>query len=932
MNSFEWSRLEDLFHRAAALSPSERFRFLNAECNGDIALRYEIESLLEHDAPPGSGFQTAVEEEAEVLARQNAESFIGRRIGAYRVTGLIGEGGMGAVYRAVRDDDQYLKEVAVKLVRHGFETPALFARFREERQILASLEHPYIARLLDGGVTSDNGPYLVMELIAGVPITQYAAQHDLPLEARLRLVQKVSEAVQYAHSRLVVHRDLKPGNILITADGTPKLLDFGIATLLTDASQPRKEASRTQRLLTPDYASPEQVRGTPATVAADIYSLGAVLYELLTGRPPHRLVNSTPAEIERAICASAPVLPSHAAGLETVSARRLRGDLDNIVLKALRKEPERRYRSIEQFSEDITRHLSGRPVIARADTFGYRAAKFMRRNWLPVGAAMATALSLIAGAVGFAWQAKVADRSRLVAEQRLTALVNLSDRTLFGIHDTIASLPGAVDARRQIVRITLDYLESLNKEHAMDDRMRLVLSGAYYKVALIQGDLHHPSLGDFAGARENYRKAETILGPMYATKKDDPDMIARWLDIEAGLAEMAQASNRRAASVEAYLKLLPTAQRLTQLDHSPRALQHEAGLQGHLAELLQTTRPAQALEHANRNVALLTELRAASPSDADLKYELASGLGAVASATKGTGDLDKAARYFDQSIRMLEEMLVATPANTHVRRDLIIVYGNYAALLGMPWSSNLGRIVEAKRCAQRAVALSREMVKADRQDVTARYRLAINLARLGTLQPAPGEAAKSLEILQEAIDSFGLLTKTKPGNEVVFHFALAREYAGHRLEGLGRNAAAEEQYREALAEIETVMSSPIDRFGVQRALADEEALARLYAATGDPAKGLAFANRAVARGESYSAVDPVSEGSKGHLARAYTVRAGVRKLRGEMRQAWEDARRAVAIWRTLKQASLIAFFQDSIRDAELLARPKPKKVEKSSVR
>jgi tRNA A-37 threonylcarbamoyl transferase component Bud32 len=225
---------------------------------------------LEHDAPAGSGFQSAVEQEAEVLARQNTESFIGRRIGAYRVTGLIGEGGMGAIYRAVRDDDQYRKEVAVKLVRHGFETPALVARFREERQILASLEHPYVARLLDGGVTSNNVPYLVMELVDGVPITQYAARHALSVEARLRLLQKVSEAVEYAHSRLVVHRDLKPGNILITADGTPKLLDFGIAKLLTDSAQQRTESSRTQHLLTPDYASPEQVRGMPATVATDI--------------------------------------------------------------------------------------------------------------------------------------------------------------------------------------------------------------------------------------------------------------------------------------------------------------------------------------------------------------------------------------------------------------------------------------------------------------------------------------------------------------------------------------------------------------------------------------------------------------------------------------------------------------------------------------
>ncbi len=586
MNSSDWSHLEDLFHRAAALAPAERSRFLDSECNGDIMFRREIESLLEHDAEPGSGFQSAVQQEAEVLASQNVESFIGRRIGAYRVTGIIGEGGMGAVYRAVRDDAEYSKEAAVKLVRRGFETPALVSRFREERQILASLEHPYVARLLDGGVTSDVLPYLVMELVEGVPITQYAAQHALSIEARLQLFQKVSEAVQYAHSRLVVHRDLKPGNILITADGTPKLLDFGIAKLLSDASQPLAESNQTLQLLTPDYASPEQVRGLAPTVATDIYSLGAVLYELLTGRPPHRVDSSAPSEIERAICVTEPAPPSQVAGLGAPASRRLRGDLDNIVSMAIRKEPERRYRSVEQFSEDIARHLSGRPVIARADTFAYRASKFVRRNWLPVGAATVTAISLVAGAAGFAWQARMANRSRMTAEQRLTALMNLSDRTLFGIHDTIATLPGATDARRQIVRITLDYLESLDQAQGMDDRMRMVLSGAYYKVALIEGDLHHPSLGDFAGARENYLKAETILAPLHAVKKDDPEVIARWLDIQAGLAEMAQASNSRQATVEAYLKLLPTAQRLAHLERSPRALKHEAKIEGHLAELL----------------------------------------------------------------------------------------------------------------------------------------------------------------------------------------------------------------------------------------------------------------------------------------------------------------------------------------------------------
>jgi tetratricopeptide (TPR) repeat protein len=304
-----------------------------------------------------------------------------------------------------------------------------------------------------------------------------------------------------------------------------------------------------------------------------------------------------------------------------------------------------------------------------------------------------------------------------------------------------------------------------------------------------------------------------------------------------------------------------------------------------------------------------------------LKYELASGLGAVASATKGTGDLEKSVAYFEQSIRMLEEMLAATPAKTQLFHDLNIVYTNYSALLGMPWSANLGRSAEARRYAEKAVELAREMVKADPRDMTARSRLAMNLARLGTVPPAPGEAGKSLKILQEAIDGFTLLAKTKQGGDVVFHFALAREYAGHRLESLGEVAAAEQQYRGALAEIQTVMSSPIDRFGLQRALADEESLARLYGTIGAQAQGLAYANRAVARAEAFSAADPASAGSKGHLARAYTVRAAVRKLAGQTGYARQDAERALVIWHALRQASLVAFFKDSIDEAERLAPP-----------
>ena len=397
MTSERWPLVEELFHRAADLPHVERAAFLDAECPADM--RAEVDSLLAHDASPGAGIQGAVAGEAEGIAAEESGWLIGRHIGPYRVTGVIGEGGMGAVYSAVRDDDQYRKEVAIKLVRHGFETGKLLERFRTERQILAALEHPYVARMLDGGATSDGFPYLVMERVHGVPITRYARERTLSIAARLRLFQRVCEAVQYAHASLIVHRDLKPANIAVTSDGTPKRLDFGIATLVTPDRADSGEALTSVLLMTPDYASPEQVRGQAVTTATDIYSLGAVLYELLTGRPPHRLAGRTPADMLTSITTVEPDLPSKVAEPSVAPARELAGDLDNIVLMALRKDPERRYRSVEQFAEDIQRHIDGRPVIACADTVVYRTRKFVRRNRWAIAAVTATMVTLAGGVV-----------------------------------------------------------------------------------------------------------------------------------------------------------------------------------------------------------------------------------------------------------------------------------------------------------------------------------------------------------------------------------------------------------------------------------------------------------------------------------------------------------------------------------------------------
>jgi eukaryotic-like serine/threonine-protein kinase len=410
MSSDRWQRIKDLFHSALAIEAGHRATFLDKACADDPSLREEVAALLASDEGAEDFIETPpVEMAAESLASDSANAMQGRRIGPYKIIREIGRGGMGVVYLAERADEQYQKQVAIKLIKRGMDTDTILRRFHIEQQILANLDHPNIAKLLDGGTTDDHLSYFIMDYVEGLPIDLYCDTHKLPTVERLKLFCTVCEAVQYAHQHDVVHRDLKPSNIFVTAESVPKLLDFGIAKLLNpEPSSRRSELTATSlRPMTLDYASPEQVRGGPVTPASDIYSLGVVLYKLLTGHYPYRIERHTPQEIERAICETEPERPSSAIfhveqtsnddgrtpgiitpesvsqtrdGEPTKLRRRLVGDLDNIVLKALRKESERRYASVQHFSEDIRRHLDGRPILARKDSFWHRGAKFLKRK------------------------------------------------------------------------------------------------------------------------------------------------------------------------------------------------------------------------------------------------------------------------------------------------------------------------------------------------------------------------------------------------------------------------------------------------------------------------------------------------------------------------------------------------------------------------
>ena len=514
MTPERWQQVKEVFGHASELDESARRRYLTQACVDDPALRAQVEALLaahasadaildhpmDHFLPPGE-------------PEPSEDPCLGARVGAYQLVACIGRGGMGAVYRARRVDAQYETEVAIKLVRAGFANELVLQRLRAERQILAGLDHPNIARLLDGGATASGEPFLVLELVNGEPIDEYCNSRSLAIEERLRLFQQVCAAVSYAHRHLVVHRDLKPANILVTAEGAIKLLDFGIAKLLQPPSEQPPSAQPTQTLLkamTPAFSSPEQLLGLRVTTASDVYSLGVVLFHLIAGRSPYRGTLDSPADAIRDVCETEPLRPSIAAvqGAKP-GGKPLRGDhdLDDITLRALRKEPEKRYSSVDQFSDDLSRYLAGLPVIARGDRLSYRAGRFWRRHRLAVTAAGLVAIALVGGLLVTLRQARIAREQRALAAQHFASVRQLAHAFIFQVHDSIKDLPGATPARDLLVSTALSYLDTLAKQAGSDRGLQRELAESYDRLGDIQGQPGRQNSGNSTAAIASYSTA-----------------------------------------------------------------------------------------------------------------------------------------------------------------------------------------------------------------------------------------------------------------------------------------------------------------------------------------------------------------------------------------------------------------------------------------
>jgi eukaryotic-like serine/threonine-protein kinase len=783
-----WLTLKEKLQAALDLAPEKRRAFLDEAAGSNPELRRELESLLVAHENAGTDFLNSPSAPtlatAESLGR--SELFIGRCIGPYQIVNQIGAGGMGEVYRAFRINE-YEKEVAIKVVRAGQESGFSLSRFKNERQILARLDHPNIAHLLDGGTTDDGLPYFVMEFIEGKPIDEYCDSHKLPTEERLRLFLQVCSAVQYAHQRLIIHRDIKPSNILVTSAGTPKLLDFGIAKILdTEATAGQFEPTLTIfRAFTPEYASPEQVKGDPITTASDVYSLGVVLYELLAGRHPYRKPNSRPQEIFNAVCEIEPEKPSTAVKKRNVDAsagelhpysaashdssalrlsKRLRGDIDNIALMALRKEPQRRYASVEQFAEDIRRHLENLPVLARKDTVGYRTSKFINRHKAGVVAAILLTMILLAALAITLWEARVAREQAAVArsqearaERRFNDVRKLANSLIFEVHDSIRNLPGATQARKLVVSRAVEYLDSLSREASGDPSLQRELATAYDTIGDVLGYTGTANLGDFQGAAASYGKALAIWEALAAANPTDVNVQlglgSEYFRITQVLENIGDFSAARATMERAQ----PLVQRMMTEQNNPKLQTQLAGLYYYTAGALEKTGDFSGALQNYRQAAAILEPIAADPStNVYVRAYLPANYEGVARMLAETGQIDEGIAMATNALRNVRTLSAANPTNATLSGDVADGYGTLGDI-----QRKKGHFEAALSSYRSEQSILHRLSSADANNQQAVLNLGFMAANTGEIFMQQGKVSKGLHSVQEAISIF----RAAPGSK-----------------------------------------------------------------------------------------------------------------------------------------------------------------------
>jgi serine/threonine protein kinase/tetratricopeptide (TPR) repeat protein len=790
--SVTWIQVRDILDEALQLPPEDRSHYLDHACPQPELRRYVNSLIVSYEKATEFLEQPAVTLLAETWQEaESSQSWIGRRIGSYLIEKELGEGGMGTVFQAVRADDEYQKRVAIKLVKLGFASTFAIARFKAERQILAGLEHPNIARLLDGGRTEEGYPYFVMEFVDGVPIDEYCDAHRLPISQRLQLFREVCGAVQLAHQNLIIHRDLKPENILVTREGVPKLLDFGIAKLLSpDRLSPAPEQTiGFVRMLTPEYASPEQVCGEAINTTTDVYSLGVVLYILLSGHRPYQVSGTSSQTFADIICLTEPVKPSEivvrtetiggpgdrnalTVTPESVSAardtkpdklrRRLSDDLDNIVLMALRKDPRRRYSSIEQFSDDLRRHIEGLPVRAREDTLAYRSSRFVKRHKLAVAAVTVFVLTLLGGIAMTLREARIARAERAKAERRFNDVRTLANSLVFDVHDSIKDLPGATPARKLLVQRALQYLDSLSHEATGDSSLQRELAAAYQKVGDVQGNPYNANLGDSPGALASYRQAAAIRASL--SQHDPTNDALKWdlMSSYIAIGSILGASQNFLPAIASMRQAVALADVLSPRTQDPVAVDHAAGAYYFMANIMQDSGDLTgALASYRKAIPIRNSAQAATPGQKILlQTHLAGDYAGIARVLALQGQLGLAIDAQRQATALMEGLSASDPTNATIRSFLA---GSYHSL-GSDLKDN-GELDAGLQCLRRSQRIYQSLAAADPSNVVAPYRLAYTNLEIGDVLLAKSNFAEAVSVLAEALSTFRRLAEADPGNQ-----------------------------------------------------------------------------------------------------------------------------------------------------------------------
>ncbi|HWD00758.1 MAG TPA: protein kinase [Candidatus Sulfopaludibacter sp.] len=852
----DWERVQQLFLEASELPAGRRAAFLNEHCAGDAAARHEVESLLAAEKSSDSWLRSIVTAAALSVQRADAESAVGRRIGPYVVEKEIGQGGMGTVYLAFRDDDQFRQRVAIKVVNRDMHSEFGLTRFRRERQVLADLQHANIARLLDGGTTADGLPYFAMEYLEGEAITVYCRQKELGLRARLELFLPICAAVQYAHHQLIIHRDLKPGNILVGEDGIPKLLDFGVASLLEEHCEPTGGFSP----MTAKYASPEQLSGSKLTTATDVYSLGAILRELLDGL-------------------GQPAGP----------------DLDAIVTMAMRPDAERRYSTARELAADVRRYLDWRPVRARTGTLWYRTEKLIRRRRVAVLAVAAVAASLLLGLAGALQQArraeaarKVADRERARAEDRLTQMLDLSDRSLMDVMAQLERLPGAMPARRQLAGAMVDFLEKASKDAGQDQALRVTLAKAYLRLGGVQGATDVANEGDFAGALKSFEAGSQLLDGLPRNAVKANDVLPVWLDLKQNAARLMAYRHDGPGATALLNDALAVAKSLPPADRGLERI--KATLYLALARTNHddyTRARAYAIDYQNQLESLLQRF----PGDPELRYDLSIAHTEIGFAFIKQGNPEAAVDHYRTSMQVREDLARERPGDGVYRRVLMLAYMHFAGLQGSPLVPNLGQTAVARQYYRKAQPIVEELAS-DPENSLAAGDYATFLMRSAALDVAPAGAAESLATLRKSVALFQPL-EVSGGDVYLPMEATAHLYMGHRLVALGDTNEAMKEYAKASVIMEGfLVRHPQEWDVLQENVEAENGMAQVERRRNHGPAALEHAARMLRKAEESARQGAGSRFSEMAKARAYLTLAQVHQAFGERVQAREAARQA----------------------------------------